>query len=109
MKARKSSLVAFAAAALLAPTLTMAGSEWHLANNNHGFTYHPEHAKSSLSRAQVQGEARSAEPSQLIREGAPLDTLPEAAPGKTREQVRNERLSMSADERQRLQPLVQGG
>lgn len=107
MKARKSSLVALAAAALLAPTLSMAGSEWHLANNNRGFTYHPEHAKSSLTRAQVQGEARSAGPSQIIREGAPLDTAP-AAPGKTREQVHNERLSMSAEDQLRVQQLVQG-
>lgn len=108
MKARKSSLVALAAAALLAPAVSMAGSEWHLANNNRGFSYHPEHAKSTLSRAQVQGEARSAGPGQLIREGAPLDTAPVAAPGKTREQVRNERLSMSADDRLRVQQLVQG-
>lgn len=108
MKARKSSLVALAAAALLAPTLSMAGSEWHLANNNRGFTYHPEHAKSSLTRAQVQSEARSAGPSQIIREGAPLDTAPVAAPGKTREQVRNERLSMSAEDQLRVQQLVQG-
>lgn len=108
MNVRKSSMMALVAATLLAPALSMANTEWHQENNNQGFSYHPEHAKSMLSRAQVQGDARSAATSSIIREGAPLDTFPAATSPKTREQVRNEYLSMSAGEKQRMQAFLGG-
>lgn len=109
MKARRlSSVGLLVAAALLAPTLSMANSEWHQENTDQGMSYHPEHAQSTLTRSQVQAAARSVAPGLIVREGPPLDTFPAATPTKTREQERNERLSLSAEEKQRLHLATQG-
>ncbi len=109
MKARRPSSVGLlVAAALLAPTLSMANSEWHQESTDQGMSYHPEHAQSTLTRAQVQADARSAAPGLIVREGPPLATFTAVTPTKTREQVRNERLSLSAEEKQRLHLATQG-
>ncbi|NML17072.1 hypothetical protein [Azohydromonas caseinilytica] len=108
MKSRQYQIVTLVAAALLAPAISMANTEWHQENSDRGFSYHPEHAQRTLGRAQVQSDARSAEPGRIIREGAPLDTFPAATSTRTREQVRSEQLSLSADEKQRLQQLTRG-
>ncbi|WP_157119371.1 hypothetical protein [Azohydromonas lata] len=102
MNARKSSMMAVIAAALLAPALSMADSPWVPANNNRGYTYQPDHG----SAAGVQGRSvgSAAAPSALLREGAPQDTTPSAT-GKTREQVRSEFLNMSAAEKQQWREL----
>lgn len=108
MKSQKFASTALVIAALLAPAVSMAAGEWHQENTDRGASYHPEHAKSPLSRAQVQGEARATEPDRLVREGAPLDTFPTAAADKNREQVRAEVLGMTAAEKQRLQTMYRG-
>ncbi|MDZ5455697.1 MULTISPECIES: DUF4148 domain-containing protein [Azohydromonas] len=108
MKARSHCTGLLIGAALLAPALAMANAEWHQENTDQGLSYHPEHAQSTSTRAQVQADARSAAPGLIVREGPPLDTFPAATQTKTREQVRHERLSQSPEEKQRLQWTTQG-
>lgn len=101
MNARKSSMMAVIAAALLAPALSMADTPWVPNNTERGFSYQPDHA-STAAGAQGRSAGTAVAPGMLLREGAPLDTAPSTATGKTREQVRAELLSMSAAERQQL-------
>lgn len=104
MNARKVSIVAAIAAALLVPALSMADSPWVPANNNQGYRYQPDHGNTDKG---VQGRTANVatSPDVLIREGAPLDTFPASTSGKTREQVRNEYLNMSAAEKQRQREI----
>lgn len=101
MNARKSSIMAVIAAALLAPALSMADTPWVPDNTDRGFSYQPNHAGTAAG-AQGRSAGTGVAPGVLLREGPPLDTFPSAATGKTREQVRNEYLNMSAAERQQL-------
>lgn len=57
-----SSLIAAAAAtmALGMPGIAAANGYWHPANNEAGFTTHPDHFKSSKTRAEVRAEAEAA-------------------------------------------------
>lgn len=108
IKSRSYATGLLVAAALLVPALSMANSVWHQENTDQGLSYHPEHAQSTLTRAQVQTDARSAAPGLIVREGPPLDTFPAATQTKTREQVRHELLSLSIEEKQRLHWAAQG-
>lgn len=101
MTIRKLSVVAALAAMLLAPAISMADSAWVVANNQ-GYQYQPDHG-SSVVGAQGRSAGTSTEPGVFLREGPPLDTTLAAVAGKTREQVRNELLDMSAAEKQRMQ------
>ncbi|NML17071.1 hypothetical protein [Azohydromonas caseinilytica] len=98
MNTRKFSVVAALAAALLAPAVSMADSPWVPANNNQGYQYQPDHGHTDKGAA-----GRSAA---SINTAA--STSAAAASGKTREQVRNEYLNMSAAEKQRMQELFRG-
>ncbi|WP_084267668.1 DUF4148 domain-containing protein [Azohydromonas lata] len=108
MKARSHCTGLLVTAALLAPALSMANTVWHQENTDQGLSYHPEHVPSTLTRAQVQAEARSAAPSLIVREGPPLDTFPAAARAQSRDQVRQDALSLSPEEKQRLHAAAQG-
>lgn len=98
MNTRKSTVVAALAAALLAPTISMADSPWVPANNNQGYRYQPDHGKMDKGAA-----GRSA-----VTVNTPASTSGATAIGKTREQVRNEYLNMTAAEKQRMQELFRG-
>lgn len=106
MNTRKLSAVAALSAVLLAPAVSMADSPWVPANNNQGYRYQPDHGSTS-SGAAGRNAAGVSMPDAAVRESAPPSTAGTTS-GKTREQVRNEYLNMSAAERQRLQELFRG-
>lgn len=115
MKLAKYTAVAFAATAALAlPTLSHASSMWHAANGEAGFTYYPEHFKSTKTRTQVSDETAAA------RKDGTLDQLQaqyqfnvpvpanDAGPGKTRSQVIAELNNETAAERSTRTSLLAG-
>ena len=83
------------------PGLSFATSEWHPSNGEAGFTYHPDHVKSTKTRAEARAELEAARKDgtlALMQRGAPLP--PKATgPGKTREQVISELLNETPQER----------
>ena len=91
-----SSLIAAAAATMVLgmPGIAAANGYWHPANNEAGFTTHPDHFKSSKTRAEVRAEAEAAMRQQggLSRFNANSYPAPVQAngPGKTRQQVIDE-------------------
>lgn len=99
MNTRKSMMAAVIGAALLTPALSMADTPWTPANNERGYTYQPEDARSLTHSAQGRSAAGT------VASGAQRGST---ASGKTREQVRNEVLNMSLAERQRMQDLFRG-
>ena len=105
MNTHKFSIMAALAAALLAPAPSMADSPWVPANNERGYTYQPDHGSAAPGAQGRSAAGTAVSPGVLLRSGPPLDTFPAATSGKTREQVRNEFLNMSAEERQRLREL----
>lgn len=104
MNARKFSIVTAVAVTLIAPALSMADTPWVPDNTDRGFSYQPDHG-STAAGAQGRSAGTAVAPGALLREGTSQDTAPSAATGKTREQVRNEYLNMSAAEKQRLREL----
>lgn len=108
MNTRKLSLITVVAAALLAPALSMADTPWVPANNEQGYNYDPAHATSSPQGVQGRSAPIAAAPGALFSETGSPTTMPSTATGKTREQVRNEYLNMSAAEKQRMQELYRG-
>lgn len=113
MNTRKSALTATLAAALLLPGLSFASMVWHPAGNEAGYTYHPDHVLTSTrSRAEVQREAiQAARDGQwrcLTAERSGCAAERPAGPGKTRDEVKRELLSLSATEWQRLRTLGGG-
>jgi hypothetical protein len=102
MNAHKFSiLTAVAAATMITPALSIADSASTPANDRSGYSSLPNHGRSPAG-AQGRSADTAVAPGALWLEGAPSDTAPSAAAGKTREQVRNEFLNMSAAERQRM-------
>ncbi|WP_066338663.1 hypothetical protein [Azohydromonas lata] len=104
MKTRNFSAVVALSAVLLAPAVSMADSPWVPANNNQGYRYQPDHGSTGAAGRSAPGATT---PDTALRESAPPSTAG-ATTGKTREQVRNEYLNMSAEERKRLQELFRG-
>ncbi|MBD5802742.1 DUF4148 domain-containing protein [Aromatoleum evansii] len=106
-KIRTATLVPLLAAVLAAPTAALAGSLWHPANNEAGFTFHPDHSTSTKTRTEVLKELEEAKAdgsySYLLR-GLPPPSR-DVGPGKTREEVINELLSMTPEERARMDEL----
>lgn len=104
------SLIAIAIAIAI-PSLASATSLYHPAGGEVGATSHPDHVKSNISRGDVLGSVELARKdgtlSILSRGGAvPMKAT---APSKTREQVQQEYLNMSVEEKQRLQELHGSG
>lgn len=103
-----------AAATLLAlgmPSMAAASSYWHPANNEAGFTTHPDHFKSSKTRAEVRAEATAAMQkngglSRFNANNYPAP-IPESGPEKTRQQVIDELMNQTPAERaERLRMLA---
>jgi len=115
MNFAKYTVLALAAtAALTLPALSHATSMLHAANSEAGYTYYPEHAKSTKTRAQVSAETAAA------RKDGSLDqyqaqyqlnvpvAAKDAGPGKTRQQVVAELSNETAEERRARMNLLAG-
>jgi hypothetical protein len=102
------SLIAFAIAA---PGLASASSFYHPANGEVRFTTYTDHFRSSMSRDDVFQSAAVARKDgtlAILQRGGALP-VEATGPAKTRNQVQQEYLSMSAAERQRLQEMYGAG
>jgi hypothetical protein len=100
-----------ASAALILPGTAMADSYWHPANNEAGVTTHPDHFRSSRTRAQVLAEAEAA-----VRQGGgsrfsasayPADA-PQAGGGRSRQEVIDELLAETPAQRDARQRAFGG-
>lgn len=112
MNIRKLSLAAAFAAALAAPAVSFAASEFHPANGEIGYTHHPEHAaKSTMSRDQVTAEVEAARKAGWLYSANRTGIFPMKNPGaaKTRDQVINELRNEPAAERQARLEMNKGG
>lgn len=106
-KIRSATLVPLFAAILAAPTAALADSLWHPANNEAGFTFHPDHSTSTKTRAEVLKELEQAKADgsyYYLQQGLPVPSR-NTGPGKTRQEVVNELLNMSPEERARMDEL----
>ncbi|RYF32138.1 MAG: DUF4148 domain-containing protein [Comamonadaceae bacterium] len=111
MTVRKPLTLSLIALAIAVPGLVSASSLYHPASGEVGATSHPDHVQSNVSRGDVLGSVELARKdgtlSILSRGGAvPIKAT---APSKTREQVQQEYLNMSAAEKQRFQELYGSG
>ena len=110
MIVRKPLALSLIALAIAAPGLASASSPYHPADGEVGFTTHPDHFQSAMSRAdapQVTVARKDGTLAIIARGGAlPVKAM---SPSKTREQVQQEYLSMSAAEKQRMKELYSGG
>ena len=92
-----------ASAALVLPGVAMADSYWHPANNEAGVTTYPEHFRSSKTREQVKAEAAEAVRqggSSRFNSGAYPADLSQTGGGKTRQEVINELLQETPEQRE---------
>ncbi len=99
-------LVAVAAASA-APGLASATALWHESNGEAGATFHPDHIKSTRTRAEVMQELEAARKDGslwYLNRGLPVP-VKNAGPGRTREEVRNEVLNLTVEERRQLQMI----
>ncbi len=92
------------AAAFATPSISLADSYIHPANNERGYTAHPDHFKSAKSREQVLAELEAARADGSLRylqRGLPV---PERNPGigRNREDVAREAASMSFQDRREM-------
>lgn len=99
------------ALALTAPLAAQASSLWHPAANEAGFTEHPDHFKSTKTRAEVRAEVEAARKDGtllLIQRSSPLPVR-SAQPPMTRQQVIDElRNEPPAARQARLEQLTGG-
>ena len=111
MTIRKPLALTLIALAIAAPTLASASSLYHPVGGEVGSTTHPDHVQSSMSRGDVLESvamARKDGTLAILSRGSALP-VKATAPSKTREQVQQEYLNMSAQEKQRLQELHGAG
>lgn len=95
------------AAAFAAPGLASATALWHESNGEAGATFHPDHIKSTRTRAEVMQELEAARKDGslwYLNRGLPVP-VKIAGPGRTREEVRNEVLNLTVEERRQLQMI----
>ena len=93
------------------PMAAQADSLWHPASNEQGFTYHPDHFKSTKTRAQVLAEVEAARKDgtlTLMQRGLPVPIKSSAAP-KTRQQVVDEMRSEAPEAQRSRLELYSGG
>ena len=112
MNFRQSLVAAACAAALVAPAVSFATSEFHPANGEIGYTHHPEHAgMSTMSRDQVAAEVDAARKAGWLYSANRTGIFPMKNPGaaKTRDQVINELRNEPAAERQARLEMNKGG
>lgn len=112
MRFNKFSFATVAVVSTLAlPGLAQATSIYHPATGEVGYTYHPDHFKSTKSRADVIAGLEAARKDgtlALIQRGAPLP-IKNAGPAKTRQQVIDEMRSESPEQRRARLELTTGG
>ncbi|MBX9610645.1 MAG: DUF4148 domain-containing protein [Burkholderiales bacterium] len=111
MIVRKPLTLSLIALAIAAPGLVSASSLYHPAGGEEGFTTHPDHFQSAMSRGDVLESVAVARKDGTLAILARGGALPVKAtgPSKTREQVQQEYLNMSAAEKQRIQELYGTG
>ena len=108
---RKPLALSLIALAIAAPGLASASSLYHPAGGEVGFTTHPDHVQGALSRGDVLQSVAAARQDGTLAILSRGGAVPAKANGaaKTREQVQQEYLNMSAAEKQRLQELAGSG
>jgi hypothetical protein len=98
--------------ALAAPTLALAESEMHLSRGEVGYTFYPNHVKSTKTTAQVMQELQEAKADgsshQYSLEEYPAPTK-NVGPVKTRAEVLNELKNVTPAERARMQAIYTKG
>ena len=95
------------AVVLAVPGFASATSLWHDAGGEAGATFHPDHIKSTKTRADVLQElevARKDGSLWYLQRGLAVP-VNNAGPGRTREEVRNEVLNLTVEERRQLQMI----
>lgn len=106
MNTRKNiAATAIIAFALTSPMVVSATSLWHDAPGEEGATFHPDHFKSTKTRADVLQElevARKDGSLWYLQRGLPIPEK-STGPGKTRAEVQREVLNMTPDERRQWQ------
>lgn len=112
MRFHKFALVTSAVMATIAlPGLSQASSVYHPANGEPGFTHHPDHFKSTKSRADVVSEVEAARKDgtlALLQRGIPVP-IKNAAPAKARQQVIQEMRSETPEQRRIRMEQFPGG
>lgn len=109
-KIRTATLLPLLAVALVAPSVALADSEWHFTGGEAGYTSFPDHVKSTKTRAEVLGELEQAKADgsyYYLQRGVPAPSR-NTGPGKTREEVVNELVNMTPEERARMKELYFG-
>ena len=89
MNIRQAAMLSVITAAITLPGLSFANSVWHPDSGEAGVTFHPDHLKSTKTRADVRAElevARKDGTLALMQRGAPLPPKT-TGPGKTRQQI----------------------
>ena len=114
MNIRKTILLSAVAVAFAAPGLSSATSLWHQSNLERGDTFYPDHLKSSKTRAEVVQELEVARQDGTFSTSLAINrnySIFKKTPGsgKTRAEVLNELLTMSAEEKNRMEELYSGG
>jgi len=111
MNFRKHAALPLLALAMTLPVMAQANSLYHPANTDAGYTEHPDHWKSTKTRAQVMAEVEAARKDgtlALMQRNAPLP-MKATGPGKTRQQVIAEMLNESPEQRRARAELLTGG
>ena len=107
MNIPKTLTVAALTVVLAAPGLVFATSLWHEPNGEGGATFHPDHIKSTKTRAEGLQELEAARKDGslwYLQRGLPVP-VKNAGPGRTREEVQKEVLNLSVEERRQLQMI----
>lgn len=111
MNAFRIALVPAVAFAFTLPMAAQANSVWHPGPGEAGVTYHPDHFKSTKTRAQVMAEVEAARKDgtlALMQRGAPLP-IKATGPSKTRQQVIEEMANEPTDQRRARMEQLTGG
>jgi Domain of unknown function (DUF4148) len=111
MSFRNHAALPFVALVLTLPVMAQANSLYHPADTDAGYTEHPDHWKSTKTRAQVMVEVEAARKDgtlALMQRNAPLP-IKATGPGKTRQQVIAEMLNESPEQRRARTELLTGG
>ena len=111
MNFRKHAALHLVALAMTLPVIAQASSLYHASPGEVGFTEHPDHLKSTKTRAQVMAEVEAARKDgtlALMQRNAPLP-MKATGPGKTRQQVIAEMLNEPIEERRARLALQTGG
>lgn len=107
MNIHKALTVSAVALVLAIPGFVSATSLWHDAGGEAGATFHPDHIKSTKTRADVLQELESARKDGsfwYLQRGFPVP-VKSTGPGRTRDEVRNEVLNLTVDERRAFQMI----